>query len=90
MKTITLNIEEMDWRVLEDKLVDPEGWITGVVANHVRKQTNKIITAEHNRLIEDPAVETIPATKEGIMELYFAQEGYQTCAERAAARSDDD
>jgi len=87
MQTIILQIEDIDWRALEDEIVNPEEWINSFVSDRARRHKDRLVAKEQQTLIDDPAVETIPATVEGILESYFGREGYQTRAEEVAAES---
>ena len=84
MKTITIEIEDLEWQALEHEIVDPLGWVQNVVKVKARKVTNRIVQIEQARLIEDPTVEIIPATVEGILQSHFSQPGYV----KATARPD--
>ena len=88
MQTITLQIEDIDWRALEDEIVNPEEWINGFVSDRARRHKDRLVAKEQQALIDDPTAETIPATVEGILESYFGHVGYQTRAEQVAAESE--
>ena len=90
MHTISLEIDEIEWKILQDELVDPEDWIKGFIAERIRRQKDLIIAKEQQTLIDDPAVETIPASEQGIVESYFGKEGYQTRAAQVAAENSGD
>ena len=75
MQTITLQLTDIQWQILQDEIVDPEEWINNFTLDRIRRQKARIITAEQQTLIDDPAVDTIPATEEGILESYFGRAG---------------
>ena len=75
---------------MQDEIVDPENWISGFIAERIRRQKDYIVAKEQKTLIDDPTVETIPASEQGILESYFGREGYQTRAEQVAAESTGD
>ena len=89
MKTITLEFEDIDWQVLEDGIRDPVAWIQNAADVKMGKVKSRILTREQARLIADPAVETIPATIEGILQSYFSQDGYLKAADRPLPRPDE-
>ena len=78
MQTITLQLTDTEWQILQDELVDPEGWINNFTLDRIRRQKARIVAAEQQTLIDDPTVDTIPASEQGILESYFGREGYQT------------
>jgi hypothetical protein len=86
MQTITLQLSDTEWQILQDELVDPEGWIGNFTLDRIRRQKARIIATEQQNLIDDPAVETIPATEEGILESYFSRPGYQTRAQQVESQ----
>ena len=90
MQTITLQLTDTEWQILQDEIVDPEGWINNFTLDRIRRRKARIIAVEQQTLIDDPAADTIPATEEGILESYFGREGYQTRAEQVAAESTGD
>ena len=90
MQTITLQLTDTEWQILQDELVDPEGWINNFTLDRIRRRKAHIIATEQQTLIDDPAVDTIPATEEGILESYFGREGYQTRAQQVAAETPGD
>ena len=90
MKTITFTLEDLDWAVLQDEIVSPEAWIEQFTADRIRRHKDKIISREQTTLIEDPDVEAIPASHEGILQSYFGRDGYMTRAEEVAAASNEE
>ena len=90
MHTINLELQEIEWQILQDEIVDPENWISGFIAERIRRQKDYIVAKEQKTLIDDPTVETIPASEQGILESYFGREGYQTRAEQVAAENTGD
>ena len=82
MKSITIEVEDLEWEILEHGIVDPAAWIQNATNVKIRKITNRIVIAEQERLIADPAAETIPATVEGIVRSHLSQDGYVKASER--------
>jgi len=89
MKTITIEIEDLEWQALEHEIVDPSGWVQNVAKVKARKVTDRIVQIEQARLIEDPNVEAIPATVEGILQSHFSQPGYTKATERPVSDDSD-
>ena len=88
MKNLTVQITDLEFAALADIVVDPREWARGAVSGKVHMCVEKVVAKEQTRLLADPAVETIPATVDGILESHFAQPDYKTRAERDAAADD--
>tara|TARA_R100001594_G_C3931572_1_gene238292 strand:+ start:305 stop:586 length:282 start_codon:yes stop_codon:yes gene_type:complete len=84
MKTITLQFEDIDWQVLEDGIVDPTQWIQNAANVKMGKVKKQILVKEQARLLASER-KTMPASVDGLVESYFAQDGYMNAAERYAA-----
>ena len=89
MKTITLEFEDIDWQILEDGIVNPTEWIQNVANVKMGKVKRDILVKEQTRLLASEA-ETMPASVDGLVESYFAQDGYVNAAERHAAALEED
>lgn len=89
MKTITLQFEDIDWQVLEDGIVDPTEWIQNAANVKMGKVKKRILVKEQARLLSSEA-ETMPASVDGLVESYFAQDGYMNAAERHAAAAQEE
>jgi len=50
MKTITLEFEDLDWKILEDGIVDPTGWIQNAANVRMGKVKKDILLKEQTRL----------------------------------------
>jgi len=85
MKNLTIQITDLEYAALADIVVDPREWARGAVRGKTHICVEKVVAKEQARLLADPAVETIPATVDGILESHFAQPDYKTRAEREAA-----
>ncbi len=84
MKTITITLTDLQWQAMADIVVDPETWAKEATTSKMHSCIEKVVAKEQKRLLEDPNVETIPATVEGILQSHFEQPGYKTRAERRA------
>ena len=82
MKTITLEIEDIDWKAMEHDLLDPEVWIQEAVAGKINNCSKRIMALETTRLLEDPEVESLPGTRTGLLESHFSQASYKNRAQR--------
>jgi len=78
MKTITIELTDLQWKLLESALRDPEEWVKHVALSHAGKSARLIRRAEEERLYADETVTALPGTIDELLENYFAQPGYKT------------
>ena len=88
MKTITIKITDLDYKVLEDELVDPEQWVEAALNGKIDKVKTRVVAAEIEFMKADPKSKTIPASDDGILKKRFAREGYKNRAQRRDATPD--
>lgn len=86
MKTITIEITDLQWASLADIVEDPAIWARGAVMGKVDRCVENIVAKEQKRLLEDPSIGTLPGTIEGTLESYFSQPDYKSRAERERDR----
>ena len=84
MKTITLEIEDIDWKAMEHDLLDPETWILEALRGKINSCSKRIVATETSRLLADPEIESLPGTREGLLESHFAQPSYKNRTQREA------
>lgn len=82
MKRFTIEITDLEYQAMSDILVDPRQWARDAVRGKVASCVKKVVRKEQDRLVKDPAISTIPATVDGILESHFAQPDYKTRAHR--------
>ena len=84
MKTITIELTDLEWKAMADVVPDPEAWIIAATNGKKTKCIKMVIAKEQTRLMNSDQ-ETMPATVDGMLESHFGQEGYKNRAERDAA-----
>ena len=82
MKTITIKLTDLEWKTLAHALEDPEQWARDAVRGKLNKCSKRLVAEEQTRLINDPNVESIPATVDGILISHFSQSDYKNRAQR--------
>ena len=82
MKRLIVEITDLQFQALEDIVVDPREWARGAVMGKVNKSIAKVAAKEQNRLLADPAVETIPASIDAILQSHFSQPDYKNRKQR--------
>ena len=81
MKTITIELTDIQWKLLQDISRDPEAWITNTIFARADKASRLIRKVEEERLYADESVSSLPGTINELLENYFSQPGYKTLAE---------
>ena len=89
MVNFTINMTDLEKKILEEHLVDVQVWIEKAVEGKINQCRKRIVTSHTQTLINDPEVTTIPATSDGICENLFATEGYQNRAQRDTLQEGD-
>ena len=84
MKRLTVELTDLEWQAFADIVVDPRQWAKSAVKGKVNKCVKMVVAKEQSRLLADPAIDTIPATVDGILESHFAQPNYESRATREA------
>lgn len=87
MEAFTINITELEKKILEEHLLDVQAWIEAAVEGKINQCRKRTVASHTQTLINDPEVENIPATSDGICENLFNSAGYQNRAERDASAS---
>lgn len=82
MKTIKVNISEFDEKVLKHALLSPEAWLQDAIDGKINNVKKRLTKEAQEKLFEDANVENIPATVEGLLNLYFEQVYYKNRVQR--------
>ena len=69
--------------------MDPTEWIQNAANVKMGKVKKRILVKEQARLLASNH-KTMPASVDGLVESYFAQDGYMNAAERHAAALEED
>jgi len=82
MKKLSVEITDLEWEAFADTVLDPQQWVEDAVRAKVNKCIGRVVKKEQQRLLDDPTVETIPATIDGILRSHLAQSDYKNRSER--------
>ena len=83
---IKIQLTDLQFKAIADQHIDVTEHCQGVINNGANSLMAKKIKQEFARLREDPAVETMPASDDGILDAYFAADGYLDAKGREDAR----
>ena len=90
MNSITIQISDLDKKILEDQLLDIQDWLQSAINGKANSIKKRLVKSEIERLVNDPTVTNVPASPEDIVTAYFAQEGYKNRAERETSPAGDE
>ena len=82
MPTISIEISELEKKIMENDVISAQAWVQAAVEGKINQCRKRIVASHTQTLINDPEVDTIPATSDGICENLFNSAGYQSRAER--------
>ena len=84
MPTITIEISELEKKIMENDVVSAQAWVQAAVEGKINQCRKRIVSSHTQTLINDPEVDTIPATSDGICENLFNSPGYKNRSQREA------
>ena len=82
MKTILVNISEFDEKVLSHALLSNEEWLQNAIDGKINNVKKRLVKEAQEKLFNDDSIENIPATVEGLINLYFEQDYYKNRVQR--------
>ena len=79
MKTIEVEIKEFDKKVLEHELlIEVQQWIQDALNGKINSVKKRLVREAQERLFGDDDIESIPATTEGLIQVYFDRPYYKS------------
>ena len=85
MKTLEITLEDIDEQVLNSQLFDIKEWLQGALTGKINNVKTRLLLEAQGMLIADPEIDTLPASEDGILELYFSRPYYKNREEREEA-----
>lgn len=82
-----IDISSVEMLALKNDLISFEAWVVAAVAGKINNTKKRMARAEEDRLKADPAVTTMPASDDGLIQSAVAAPGYMNRAEREAAEA---
>tara|TARA_Y100000591_G_scaffold296930_1_gene287518 strand:- start:1864 stop:2139 length:276 start_codon:yes stop_codon:yes gene_type:complete len=82
LKTILVNISEFDEKVLSHALLSNEEWLQNAIDGKINNVKKRLVKEAQEKLFNDDSIENIPATVEGLLNLYFEQDYYKNRVQR--------
>lgn len=82
MKSIQTEINDLNEKILEHDLLDIQEWVNSAIIGKINNVKQRLLKEAQEKLFADPDIESIPATEEGILTLYFSRPYYKNRANR--------
>ena len=82
MPTITIELTELEKKIMENDVVSAQAWVQAAVEGKISQCRKRIVASHTQTLLDDPEVDTIPATADGICENLFNSPGYKNRSQR--------
>jgi hypothetical protein len=83
--TVTVNINDLDEKVMLNDLLGIDDWVQAAVLGKINNCKKRMAAQATEVLKADAAVETMPATDDGLVNALLARDDYKNRAERDAA-----
>jgi len=77
MKIIQIEISDLDEKVLQHDLLDVQKWVQDAANGKINNVKKRLLKEAQEKLFSDPEVQSIPASEEGCLELYFSRPYYK-------------
>lgn len=77
MKTIQIEIDELDEKILQHDLLSVQEWIQGAVDGKISNVKKRLLKEAQEKLFNDPEIQSIPSSEAGLIELYFSRPYYK-------------
>jgi len=70
MRNITFEITDMEYKVLANQALDPEGWVENAVGHVVELAKDEMVNLEMARMFEDPNTTQMTTNRDDIVANY--------------------
>jgi len=74
---IQIEISDLDEKTLQHDLLDVQQWVQSAVDGKVNNIKKRLLKEAQEKLFADQEIETIPATEDGLLNLYFTRPYYK-------------
>jgi len=79
MKTIKVKIKEFDEKVLQHELlIEVQEWVQDALNGKINSVKKRLVREAQEKLFSDDSIENIPATAEGLIQVYFDRPYYKS------------
>jgi|TARA_R110002096_G_scaffold297311_1_gene491820 hypothetical protein len=82
---ITINISELDEKILKNDLENIEDWVRSAVAGKIAGCRSRLVDTWMPVLLDSPDIRTLPATQDGLVGAIFSHPDYKNRNARETA-----
>ena len=79
---IQVEISDLDEKVLQHDLLEVQRWVHDAVNGKINNVKKRLLKEAQEKLFSDPEIDSIPATEEGLLTLYFSRPYYKNREEK--------
>ena len=81
---IKITLTEFDYKILQHQLLSAEEWSQSALDGKINNVKERLLREAQEALLIDEEIGTLPATIEGLLELYFSRPYYKNRQQRQA------
>jgi len=82
MKIIQIEISDLDEKILQHDLLSVQQWVQGAVDGKINNVKKRLLKEAQEKLFNDAEIQSIPASEEGCLQLYFSRPYYKNRVDR--------
>ncbi len=79
---IQVEISDLDEKVLQHDLLEVQRWVQDAVNGKINNVKKRLLKEAQEKLFSDTEIDSIPATEEGLLTLYFSRPYYKNREEK--------
>ena len=79
---IKITLTEFDYKILQHQLLSAEEWSQSALDGKINNVKKRLLREAQEALLIDEEIDTMPATNEGLLELYFSRPYYKNRQQR--------
>ena len=74
---IKITLTEFDYKILQHQLLSAEEWSQSALDGKINNVKKRLLKEAQDALLQDAEIESMPATTEDLLELYFSRPYYK-------------
>lgn len=89
MKKIEIVLNDLQEKILEHDLLDIQQWVQNAIEGKINSVKKRLLKESQENLFVDEEVKMIPATEDGLLNLYFSRPYYQNRKQKEKKSNDE-
>ena len=86
MKTITIQITDLEEKILNDDLLDIENWVKDAVIGKINSCKKRLLIKAQAGILNDADIDVMPATADGLIQLWISTDNYKNAQQRQESK----